>query len=295
MKNEKQPFVAKKHFLGIIKEYTVMIFFVFLITSSLIQGSRIPTGSMEKTMLIGDWTLVNKLTYNLTTPRNIPFTDIELPFVQLLKWKDPKPYDIVVFEFPGNRDEIKYSKIENYVKRCIGTPGDTVQIINRVVYVNGKEFKRPPHIQYLKQQSYSELYEDPDIFPVGSGWNADNYGPLVVPSKGDVIELTTANISQWETFINREYGKDVVEIKNGKIFVNGSEAKTYTVTDDCYFMMGDNRDNSLDCRFWGFVPRRNVVGSPLFVYFSWDSDIPWSNLLNLVSSVRLDRIGKIVY
>ncbi len=286
---------SKRTFLSILKEYATLIIVLFLVTSSFIHGSRVPTGSMETTVLIGDWTIINKLRYNLTTPRNIPFTNIELPHVELLKWSDPKQYDIVVFEFPGNRDNIKHTAIENYVKRCIGTPGDTVQIINRVVYVNGKEFKRPPHIQYLKSESYPEYYSDPDIFPVGSGWNSDNYGPLVIPSMGDVIKLTAENINQWETFINRDFEKDVVDVRAGKIFINGTEANEYVVTDDYYFMMGDNRDNSLDSRFWGFVPRRNVVGSPMFVYFSWNSDIPFSDFFNLVSSIRLDRIGKIIY
>lgn len=287
--------IQKSNLWRILKEYSTMIFFVFIITSSLIQGSRVPTGSMESTVLIGDWTIVNKLAYNLTTPRNIPFTDISLPHADILKWSDPKPYDIVVFEFPGNRNEIKNTKIENYVKRCVGTPGDTVQIINRVVYVNGKEFRRPPHIQYLKSQSYPTYYSDPEIFPVGSGWNSDNYGPLLVPSKGDIIKLTPENITQWETFINRDFERNAVEVKEGKIFINGKETNEYKITDDYYFMMGDNRDNSLDSRFWGFVPRRNVIGKPMFVYFSWNSDIPWSDFLNLVSSIRLDRFGKIIY
>lgn len=287
--------IQKRNLLPIFKEYSAMIFFVFIITSSLIQGSRVPTGSMESTVLIGDWTIVNKLAYNLTTPRNIPFTDISLPHTDLLKWSDPKPYDVVVFEFPGNRDEIKNSKIENYVKRCIGTPGDTIQIINRVVYVNGKEFRRPPHIQYLKSQSQPAHFSDSEIFPVGSNWNSDNYGPIVVPSKGDVIKLTLENIARWKTFINRDFEKDVVKVNDGKIFIDGKEANEYRVADNYYFMMGDNRDNSLDSRFWGFVPRRNVIGKPMIVYFSWNSDIPWSDFFNLVSSIRLDRIGKIIY
>jgi len=299
MKNQKFNHLSKiekkKRIIEIIKEYSKLIFIVFIITSSLIQGSRVPTGSMETTIYIGDWTMINKLAYNLTTPRNIPFTNVALPHAQLLKWNDPKPYDIVVFEFPGNRDEIKNSAIENYVKRCVGTPGDTIQIINRVLYVNGKEFRRPPHIQYLKTQSYPQYYEEPEIFPIGSGWNCDNYGPLVVPKLGDTLHLSASNIEQWETFINRDFEKDVVDVKDGKIFINEKETSTYFVTDDYYFMMGDNRDNSLDSRYWGFVPRRNVVGKPMFVYFSWNSDIPWSDFFNLVSSIRLDRIGKLIY
>lgn len=287
--------ITKTKFKKTLIDYSIMVVALFLITSSLIQGSRVPTGSMETTILIGDWTMISKLAYDLTTPRNIPFTNIALPHARLLKWNDPKPYDIVVFEFPGNRDQIKDTVIENYVKRCVGTPGDTIQIINRVLYVNGKEFRRPPHIQYLRNQNYPEGFTESGIFPKGSRWNCDNYGPLVVPKLGDTLHLTTSNIEKWETFINRDFGKDVVDVKDGKIFINGKETNSYPVTDDYYFMMGDNRDNSLDSRYWGFVPRRNVVGTPLFVYFSWNSDIPWSDFLNLVSSIRIDRIGKIVH
>lgn len=278
-----------------IKNLLPTILVLFIITSSFIQGSRVPTPSMEKTILTGDYTLINKLAYNLTTPRNIPFTNIELPFTELLRWDDPKRNDIVVFEFPGNRDEIKNSAIENYVKRCIGIPGDTIEIIDRIVYVNGKVFKIPVHIQYLRSETFTkDLYEQ-NIFPKGKMWNSDNYGHLVIPKKGDEIILNFQNIAQWETFINREFGKDVIEIVNNKIFINGKETVSYKVTDDYYFMMGDNRDNSLDSRYWGFVPRRNIIGKPLFVYFSWNSDLPWYNIPELISSIRLDRLGKLLY
>lgn len=287
--------IKLSNFKKSIKSLLPTILVLFIITSSFIQGSRVPTPSMERTILTGDYTLINKLAYNLTTPRNIPFTNIELPFTEIIRWGDPKRNDIVVFEFPGNRDEIKNSAIENYVKRCIGVPGDTIEIIDRIVYVNGIEFKIPAHIQYLRTENYpAELYEQ-NIFPKGKKWNSDNYGPLVIPKKGDEIILNHQNIAQWETFINREFGKDVIEIVNDKIFINEKESVSYRVTDDYYFMMGDNRDNSLDSRYWGFVPRRNIIGKPLFVYFSWNSDLPWYNIPELISSIRLDRIGKLLY
>lgn len=277
-----------------IKSFFITAFTLFIITSSFIQGSRVPTPSMEKTILAGDYTLINKLAYNLTTPRNIPFTNIELPHIELLKWGGPQRNDIVVFEFPGDRDEIKNQSIDNYVKRCVGVPGDTIEIIDRLVYINGKEFNIPAHIQYLRSQSYPEELVEHNIFPKGKSWNSDNYGPLVIPKKNDVINLTLKNISQWETFINREYGKDVVDIVNDKIIIDGKEANSYKVTDDYFFMMGDNRDNSLDSRYWGLVPRRNVIGQPMLVYFSWNSDLPWYDIPGLISSIRLDRIGKLL-
>jgi signal peptidase I len=276
-------------------EYGKLVLVLFIITSSIIQGSRVPTGSMETTIHIGDWIMLNKLAFNLTTPRNIPLTDIALPHTELIRWNDPKRGDIVVFEFPGNRDEIKNSKIENYVKRCIAVPHDTVVIHDKVLFVNGKEAPLPSHIQYERGFTLPEHYAEEGIFPKGTAQNGDNYGPIVVPKKGDIIKLNLDNIEQWRTFINREFLRDVVIVTNGKIFVDGKETTEYKVTDNYYFMMGDNRDNSLDCRYWGFVPRRNVVGKPLFVYWSWNPDIPFSDLFNLLASVRLERIGKIVY
>ncbi len=276
------------------KEYGRLALILFIVTSSLIQGSRVPTPSMETTIMTGDFLMVNKLAYDLTTPRNIPFTDIELPFTQLIKWNNPDRGDIVVFEFPGNRDEIKNSKIDNYVKRCVAVAGDTLEVKNKIISVNGKEAPIPIHVQYARNNVLPVDFVEPEIFPKHSFWNSDNYGPIVIPKKGEIITLSISNIDEWKTFIDREYGKDVVKIENGEIFVDGKETTQYKVHDDYYFMMGDNRDNSLDSRYWGFVPRRNVIGTPMFVYWSWDSNIPFSDFFNLLASVRLDRIGKIV-
>jgi signal peptidase I len=286
--------IVRKPANGLIKEYATYFIILFIITSSIIQGSRVPTGSMETTIMVGDWLMTNKLAFDLTTPRNIPFTNIALPHTQLLKWSDPEKNEIIVFQFPGMRDQIQDTAIQNYVKRCVGIPGDTIRIIDRVLYVNGREFPRPPHMQYLKNYSLPEGYAESEIFPAGKNWNSDNYGPLVVPKKGDKIELSLENIAQWRTFINREFLREAVTVSGGKIFIDGKERNEYTVGEDYYFMMGDNRDNSLDSRYWGFVPRKNIVGRPLFVYWSWNSDIPFSDFFNLVASARIDRIGKFI-
>ena len=293
-KNEKKA-PLKGKLKGYIKEYGLMAIILFLVTGSLIQGSLVPTGSMENTIMTGDRLIINKLAYDLTTPRYIPFTDIALPHVRLLKWGNPKKGDIVVFIFPGYRDEIKYDKIESWVKRCVAEPGDTLQVINKVVFVNGKKLPIPHYIKYESGGIKPAGVTEDDIFPKGSGYNSDNYGPIVVPKKDDVLSLSMDNIERWKTFIDREYGREAVEIKNNKIFIDGKETDNYKVKDDYYFMMGDNRDYSLDCRYWGFVPRRNVIGKPLFVYFSWNSDIPFSQPIELLKSVRLERLCKIVH
>jgi signal peptidase I len=295
MKKRKEKKLSREKIISIIKEYASLAVVLFFVTASFIQGSLVPTSSMVGTIMIGDRVLVNKLAYDLTTPRNIPFTDIELPHLRLLKWGSPQKGDIVVFLFPGNREEIKYDKVESWVKRCVAEPGDTLEVVNKVAFVNGKQLPIPVNVRYANSQTKPKSVIEADIFPKGSGFNSDNYGPVVVPKKNDVIELSLNNIEKWRTFINREFEKDAVEVNNGKIYINGKETKQYTVKDDYYFMMGDNRDESYDCRYWGFVPRRNVIGKPMFVYFSWNSDIPFSDMFELIKSIRLDRICKLVH
>ncbi len=162
--------------------------------------------------------------------------------------------------------------------------------------MNGKEFWRPPNIKYYQGRSGNFLkpkprgYGDPRIFPKGMNWNEDNYGPLVVPKEGSTIPLNKYNVEQWRTIIDREYGKRVVDIKDGVVSINNIPVSSYTFKKDYYFMMGDNRDDSLDSRFWGFVARDMVVGQAFIVLFSWDRDIPFSQFFRLIGSIRLDRV-----
>ncbi|MBN1300341.1 MAG: signal peptidase I [Melioribacteraceae bacterium] len=265
-----------------------------LIKSFLIETSRVPTGSMEKTILIGDFLFVNKFIYGSSSPRNIPFTNVALPYFQLPALADPEKGDIVVFEYPGHRDELFSNEILNYVKRCVGTPGDTLEIRNKVVFVNGEELPIPPKIQYHTRPIPAEI-SDKRIFPRGSGWNQDNYGPYVIPKTGDVIELNTENIEWWRTIIDREFGKRVVSTKDDKVLINGQPVESYTIQKDYYFMMGDNRDDSEDSRFWGLVPRDLIVGEALMIYWSWNPNIPFTDIFNLLASVRIGRIAKLVY
>ncbi len=284
----------KKSKIHVVLEFVVMIIIVLFIKSTLLEASLVPTSSMENTMMAGDFLIVNKFVYGGSTPRYIPFTNLRLPYINFPKFKNPERYEILVFEYPGNRDVYSNEEVVHYVKRCVGIPGDTLQIINRVLFVNGEEFKRPPNINYMKPRSYPSEYTDPSIFQVGKKWNSDFYGPLVIPSKGDEINLSIDNIQEWETFINREHQKDVVDIRGNQIHINNQPASKYVVKDDYYFMMGDNRDNSLDSRFWGFVPRESIVGSPLLVIVSWDNNYGLTQPFKLLGSIRLNRIAKLI-
>lgn len=266
-----------------------------LIKTFIIESSRIPTGSMESTIMTGDFVLVNKMVYGSSSPRNVPFTNVKLPFFTLPSFREPEPKDVVVFDYPGDRDSLTSHEVMSYVKRLVGMPGDTVRIVDKVLFVNGREFWRPPHIQYVVPFTYPKDQADPDIFPKGLPWNKDNYGPLVVPKKGDVVRLTPENVEQWRTLIDREHERRVVSVRDGHVFIDGKQADTYTIQKDYYFMMGDNRDNSLDSRFWGFVSRDKIIGEAMIVYWSWDNNIPITDIFNLLGSVRLNRIAKLIH
>lgn len=290
----------KKTFPEKVKEFIESLFFALIaalfIITFIIQNTRIPTGSMEDTILVGDFVLVNKFIFGASSPRYIPFTEIALPYFQLPALKEPKAKDIVVFEYPGDRDQLVADPVAvNYVKRCIGTPGDTIQIINKVIFVNSKEFWIPSHIKYLNPYVKPKEYIEPRIFPKGMPWNEDNYGPLIVPKKGYTIRLNIDNVEQWRTIIDREYGKRVVNIKGNLVTIEDVPVTKYTFKKDYYFMMGDNRDDSLDSRFWGFVSRDMVVGEAFITLLSWDRSIPFSDLFRLLGSIRPDRILKLLH
>ena len=281
------------------KKFVETLLFAFigalLIKTFLLESSRIPTGSMESTIMVGDFVLVNKVIYGASTPRNIPFTNITLPFVTSPSLREPKAKDIVVFEWPGYTDDLQPAELMSYVKRLVGLPGDTIQIINKVLYVNNKEFWRPPNIQYVDPEIRQAGLIERDIFPNGASWNRDNYGPLAVPKKGDVIKLNAQNYDQWRTIIDRESGKRVITLSGLQVMIDGKPVESYTLTKNYYFMMGDNRDNSLDSRFWGFVPRDKIVGQAEIIYWSWNPEFPFTQIFDLLGSVRLNRVAKLLH
>jgi signal peptidase I len=268
----------------------------FILKTFVVEAYTIPTGSMENTLLIGDFLLVTKFTYGSTSPRYIPFTDIALPYFQLPGFKDPKRGDIIVFEYPGDRDEMRSDEAVNYIKRCVGLPGDEIFIKDKILYVNNEFFQPPKHMKFINPSITPRELSNPRIFPRLSNFNEDNYGPIRVPKKGDVVELNTETVEQWRTLIDREYGKRVVTIEAGKVKIEGKPVSTYTVQKNYYFMMGDNRDDSADSRFWGFVPEDLIIGEALIIYWSWERDLDFfPDFISKLASVKLSRIAKLIY
>jgi signal peptidase I len=275
------------------KDLVFVLVSFFFLNSFVLASFEVPTGSMENEIMAGDFLFVNKFIYGGTTPRMIPFTNVRLPWFRVPAFRDVEHNDVIVFEFPGYRDDIVPQEFQFYLKRAIGLAGDTVQVLNRVVYVNRKPAPLPRNMKFNSSHIQPPGYADVRIFPPGAPYNEDNWGPVVIPRKGDVIPLSSANFHQWQTFIARE-GHAVRMDDRGRIVIDGVPATEYRVQRDYLFGMGDNRDNSLDGRFWGFIPEENIVGTPMIVYWSWDPDISIANIFGKLASVRLGRIGTII-
>jgi signal peptidase I len=269
--------------------FTILV--AFLLKTFVVEAFRIPSGSMENTLLVGDFLLVNKLAYGLKTPRYVPLTNLAIPSLTLPAFGSVKRGDVVVFEYPGRHAEADGNGPVYYIKRCIGIPGDTVAIRSGEVRVNGRTVLPPSHgkSSYVGQNLWPDFERGSGTGPI----DGNNFGPIVVPKKGDVIALTPESAPQWREFIEREHHRLQIE-PTGKVLIDGVESSAYAVRENYYFMLGDNRGNSLDSRFWGFVPAGNIVGEALVVYWSWDPEDPGSGMKERVSKIRWSRVGMLI-
>jgi signal peptidase I len=248
-------------------------------------------------VLAGELLFVNKFIYGGSSPHTIPIIglltgkEIEIPHFRVPGFRDPERGDVIVFVFPGMRDEVKSPAFQYYLKRCVAVSHDTILIRNKVLFINCRPFYNPSGVQHVDilQPAGQTLG---DIFPPGKPWNRDNYGPLLVPGKGDVLRLGADNMHEWQMFIRRE--GHTVSMRGDAVLIDGKPATEYVVERDYVFGMGDNRDVSLDSRFWGFIPAENVIGTPLIVYMSWDPATPIWNLIKKIGSIRFERLFSVI-
>ena len=255
---------APRGFYEVLWDYVqslgIALILALMIKTSVVEAYKIPSGSMERTLLVGDFLLANKFVYGMRLP--IPFTDIRLPALA-----EPKPGDVVIFKYP------KDPKV-NYIKRCIAVAGQRIKIVNKQVFIDGQPLIMPPRGQFV-DSLHIYPYSPQNLYPDGWGPGIrDNMPERVVP-KGMM------------------------------------------------FMMGDNRDNSADSRYWGFLDRRLVQGKAMIIHWSWQpynddqnrkdrdanfpkppsvsSTNPFSyveniafNIFHLPQRVRWTRIGRII-
>jgi len=298
---------------SLIRELFSVILWTFVIVLILINFvgsfSYTDSASMGGTVDPGDFVWVNKLAYG---PRF-------MNYFRLPGYSHIKRNDVVVFNYPLEFD-LPVNKKRNYMKRCIGLPGDTVKIFDRDVFIGKKALEDYPDFHYsytikattdtlekyvnramhitetevgtstkeyifmLSKAEADSVRKIPGVtsvnpsitidsptnmFPTGSNyrWNDDNYGPIVVPKKGTTVHLSTDSLSIYDKII-KFYEHHKLETKHDSIFIDGTYTTHYTFKMDYYFMMGDNRDNSIDSRRWGFVPEDHIIGKASFVFCS---------------------------
>lgn len=238
-----------------------------LLRTFVVEACYVPSHSMENTLLAGDFILVSKIVYGATTPRSIPFTQIALPYLQLPWLIQPERGDIIAFTLPWRSSGS--NRAASYVKRCIGIPGDTVSIQHGVLFVNQVRLSFP---------GVQDRGSEREIF-----------APVIVPRKDESITLDSSNIGKWQNLIERE--GHTVQVDDGRILIDGIEQPTYQVMHDYYFMMGDNRDDSVDSRYWGFVRDDLILGKAFIVYWSWDTD---SDQGPFSKNIRWSRVGNVL-
>jgi signal peptidase I len=243
--------------------YYILFFFAYTCFSPFlakvnVEAYRIPTGSMEKSLLVGDFIMARKNYYGLV----IPYVNIKL-----FSYNSPERNEVVIFNKfdPGEKTV--------YIKRVIGVPGDTIMIRDKIVFISGRPEKSNDNYIYDKVKREPAFY-NPRIYPNGAHWNEDEYGPLYIPKKDEVIKINAANIMYWKELIAKDSKNS-----SGKFISDVVEKGEYKFEENYYFVMGDNRNNSYDSRFIGLIPEEDIIGKPAFIYFS---------------KVNLFRIGNIV-
>jgi signal peptidase I len=362
-KEQKQKTVVREWWDAILFAVVAATLIRWLI----MEAYTIPTPSMENSLLVGDFLFVSKFHYGTRTPRTpiqvplthqkIWFTDIpsyvravQLPSFRLPGFTHVKREDVVVFNVPtlAQNDMVDYpvDLKTNFIKRCVGVPGDVLQIKDRQLVVNGTPLANPPQMQFaymvvskddISQRNFDKLGLDPDDYEIKGNyadggilyqmvltkdkveqvknlpfiksvelakeesaesrlftyskyarWTGHNYGPITIPKEGMKIPVNDSTLVFYGETIRLFDHNDHAEIKDHKLFIDGKEVAEYTFKQNYYFMMGDNRDNSMDSRYWGFVPEDHIVGKAFFIWLSLDKHgdflhkIRWNRFFKLI-------------
>ncbi len=271
---EKKPIGPPKSvFREYFESFVVTLIMAIFGMTFILQAVTVPTGSMQNTILVGDYLLVNKFIF---APGGKP-----LPF---LPQREIQRGDIIVFKFPGFPEELHKPVFDkqaagtpyqvNFVKRVIGLPGDTLEFRNDQVFINGELL---PENRIIADS------------PKDREGQEDEQAALQVESKEPLKEGEHYSVY---------YSKDSMEIsKTGNLPSSGSygvKGKPIKIPDDSYFVMGDSRDHSLDSRYWGVVNRDLIIGRAMFVYWSCDRAASGGSMLGCITNPRLSRIGTMI-
>jgi signal peptidase I len=257
----------KSVFREYLESFTVTLIMAIFGMTFILQAVTVPTGSMQNTILVGDYLLVNKFIFS-PGGRSLPF----------LPQREIERGDIVVFKYPGNKLHPENDRVHgssaipyqvNYVKRVIGLPGESVEFKNNQVFINGQLL--PEH----------RITGDAD----------DNLSALETKDAGE-----RKPDEKWDVYYSEQTMKYT---QSGRTLSRpgyefGVQGKTMVVPENSFFVMGDSRDNSEDSRYWGFVPRELVIGRAMFVYWSCDRGASNGDFFGCLTHPRLNRIGKFV-
>ena len=272
----------------LLKILVLVLFLALILKAFIVDAFQIPTGSMKNTLLEGDFLLVNKSAYSISTPHQIPFLGKRLSRTELISTGKPEFNDVVAFEIPADYYDPDSEEYSILIKRIIGLPGDTIEIKDQILYINHKKYRTPSYIKINLNETLIENINK-ELFPYNNKWSLENYGPIIVPKKGMKVELNPKNILQWQNAINTDYGKKVISVEGTVINLNNQAIREYVFEKDYYFVLGDNRKNSIDSRYFGYIPEEWIIGKAFMIYWS-KIPVQSSGISDYFSSIRFSRL-----